>query len=118
MRFFFDRSVGKAVPTALREDGIDAVIHDEIFDPNTSIDDATWIRYATERRAFVESGARMVLLGGKATRWEMLRVFRLALPRIARLVEAQSAPWIQFIDENGRAHPRYPEPPRRRRPRK
>jgi PIN like domain len=135
MNFFFDKSVGKAVPTALRTSGVHLEIHDEVFDPNTSVDDETWIRYATsrdliivsrdrnirrhpaERRAFVESRARMLLLGGKATRFEMLRVFLLAWPGIVRVVETHAAPWIYFIDENGHMHARYPEPPRRRRKR-
>ncbi|RIL07546.1 MAG: hypothetical protein DCC71_02680 [Proteobacteria bacterium] len=135
MRFFFDRSVGKFVPNALRAQGYELEIHDEAFDPNASIDDETWIRYASERdlvivsrdrnirrrpaerRAFVENGARMLLLGGKATRGEMLRVFLLALPRIERAVGTLRAPWIQFIDASGRLHARYPEPSKRRRSR-
>lgn len=130
MKLFFDRSVGKAVPTALRAAGIEVVIHAEIFDPNRSIEDAVWIRYAAERdlvivscdrnirrhpaerRAFAESGARMLLLGGKATRAEMLRAFQLAIPRIERLIATLPAPWIQFIDANSRLHARYPEPTR------
>lgn len=106
------------------------------FDPNASIDDETWIRYATERgliivshdrnirrhpaerRVFVESRARMLLLGVKATRFEMLRVFLLAWPRIVRVVETQTAPWIHLIDENGRVHQRHPELARRSRPRR
>jgi hypothetical protein len=135
VRFFFDRSVGKFVPLALRAQGYDVEIHDEVFDPNASTDDETWIQYAAdrglvivsrdrnirrrpaERRAFLAHGARMLLLGGRATREEMLRVFLLAAPRIARLSELP-APWIQFVDANGRLHPRYPEPPKRRRRRR
>lgn len=122
MKLYFDRSIGKAVPLALRAVGADVAFDAERYPqaPGVAptgddvwIDDASRrgevivykdkrIRYRPEERAaFVRAGARMFLLGGNLSRFEMLRLLMIAWSEIIRLVEADSPPFIYRVGSSG-----------------
>ncbi|MGH7289085.1 MAG: hypothetical protein ACREI8_13815 [Myxococcota bacterium] len=116
--FFFDRSVGKAVPTALRQVGVAVEIHDDLYG-SAVVPDEQWIREATERGSVlvtrdrrirrrpaerglaVEMGARMFVLGGNATRLAMLRALMIAWEEIRLVCEAEAPPFIYTVTSRG-----------------
>lgn len=122
--FFSDKSVGKAVPHALRRVGISVVVHDEVYDPNKSIPDSEWIEYAcarglvivkcdknirrnpAEKATLVAGKARAFLLGVNAKRFDMLRHLLLAWKSIEEAIASEVAPFVFFVDENGKLHGR------------
>lgn len=129
LRLYFDRSLGKAVPRALREVGVPLAYHAERYPGRPDLPDEEWIREAShqgevivhkdkriryrpgERDAFIRTGARMFLLGGNLSRFAMLRVLMLAWPEIERLARSQPPPFIFRIHSTGRlslVHPRRP----------
>jgi hypothetical protein len=89
LRLYFDRSIGKAVPRALREVGLSVAYHSERYPEHPALADDQWIEDASrsgeviihkdkriryrpeERAAFVRAGARMFLLGGNLNRFDM-----------------------------------------------
>lgn len=117
--FFFDRSVGKAVPTALRGVGVEIAIHDEEYGVRL-VADVDWMRAATaksqvlvtcdkrirkrpaERGLVAAVGARMFVLGGNATRLDMLKNLMIAWDRILLICSAETAPFIYTIQTGGR----------------
>ena len=50
LTFFFDRSVGKAVPLALWMVEVSVAIHDEVYRPGQVVFDEDWMRDATAKR--------------------------------------------------------------------
>ncbi len=119
--FFFDRSVGKAVPAALLTVGVPTVAHDSHYPPQRPVPDELWIREQTERglvlvtkdkeirhresevTAVREASARLlVFTDRKATRLRMLRALMIAWPAILDLVQATpSGPWVARITASG-----------------
>ena len=128
LKFFFDRSTGKFVPHVLRNLGLDVIIHDEVYYPNKTIPDMRWVRIWSKRRRiivqcdkmrdvkknpakrdlFVAANARAFLLGGSATRFEMLRMFFSGWGKMCRIIEKDPGPFIYMIDENGHISQRFP----------
>ena len=118
---FFDRSIGKAVPLALRQVGVPVEIHDELY-PQRLVPDEEWIGDATargsvlitrdrrirhrpaERKSVATAGGRMFVLRGKgARRLEMLRVLMIAWDRMQTVIATEAAPaWIYEFDAGGR----------------
>jgi hypothetical protein len=126
LSFYFDRSIGKAVPRALREVGLHVAYHAERYPGEPALADDRWIgdasrsgeiiihkdkriRYRPEERAaFVRAGARMFLLGGNLNRFDMLRVLLIAWPEMMRLAESEAPPFIYRILSSGRLARVYP----------
>lgn len=124
--FFFDRPIGQSVPRALRTVGVNLEIHDEVYDPRASIADEVWIKAAStggkiiisrdrriryrpaERKAFLDNNARMSLLSGNATRFDMLRSFLRAWDRIDEMVHTEQPPFIALIYDSGSVVRKYP----------
>ncbi len=119
--FFFDRSIGKAVPEALRTVRVPAVSHDDHYRPQQEVADETWIeeqtqlghvfvtkdkgiRYrASEVAAIRSAQARLlVLTDRRANRLRMLRAIMIAWPKIESLVDTEPmGPWIVTISAGG-----------------
>lgn len=106
------------VASALREQGLKVVVHDDVFPQGTP--DADWlpqvgvrgwivvtkdarIRYRTnERDALVRAGVRaFVLRGGNLTGEQMATALVKALPKIRRLIRKQAAPFIAGVSAGG-----------------
>jgi hypothetical protein len=120
LRLYFDRSIGKGVPRALREIGVSVAYHAERYPADPALADDLWIadacrrgevivhkdkriRYRPEERAaFIRGGARMFLLGGNLSRFDMLRILVIAWPEMARLAESETPPFIYRILASGR----------------
>jgi PIN like domain len=122
MKLYFDRSIGKSVPLALRAVGVEVAFDTERYPhaPGAApTPDDVWIEEASrrgevivykdkriryrpeERAAFMRAGARMFLLGGNLSRFEMLRLLMVAWPEMARLSAAVSPPFIFRIGSRG-----------------
>lgn len=121
MRLYFDRSIGKSVPLALRAVGVEVAFDGERYRrpgvPPTA--DDVWIEEASrrgevivykdkriryrpeERAAFARADARMFLLGGNLNRFEMLRLLMVAWPEMARLAAAEPSPFIFRVGSHG-----------------
>ena len=133
LTFFFDRSTGKAVPTALRTVGVPVEIHDELYGVRI-VPDEEWMRAATakqeilvtrdrkirsrpaERELAIAVGARMFVLGGNAGRLDMLRSLMIAWNPIHVICAAEAPPFIYTIHDSGRlsaVHPEVSRPARR-----
>ena len=128
LAFFFDKSVGKAVPQALRRVGVNVTIHDEVYDPRGKTLDQEWIRYACERNliiikcdknirrcpaekaALIAGNARAFLLGGNANRLEMLRHLLCAWKAIEEVSAVRTPPFVYFVDDLGKLHERFITP--------
>ena len=124
---FFDRSIGRSVPLALRQVGVGVEIHDDLY-PQRPVPDEEWIGDATargsvlvtrdrrirqrpaERKVVASAGARLFVLRGKgSTRLDMLRVLMIAWERMQTTIETEEAPaWIYEIDAGGRLKRVYP----------
>lgn len=118
LAFFFDRSVGQAVPKALRLVHVDVEIHDEVYGLRL-VPDEEWIRDGTlrgrvlisrdrkirrrpdARRLVRSERARMFVLQGNASRLEMLRSMMVAWERVGLVCRAEEAPFIYSIDRSG-----------------
>lgn len=116
---FVDRSLGRGyVADALRAAGVDVVLHDDHFDQHTL--DVEWlpavasrgwivltkdkrIRFrSSERRALVNSGARMfVLVSGNARGEELASWIRRHLARMLDLALHEPAPFIAAVNRSG-----------------
>lgn len=125
--FFLDSALGRdVVASALRKQGLNVVVHDDIFSPGTP--DADWlrhvgmegwivltkdlrIRYRTnERDALFRAGVRaFVLRGGNLTGEQMAAALVQALPKIQRLIRKQAAPFIAGVSANGAVTPLFPK---------
>jgi len=132
LRLYFDRSIGKAVPSALRAVGVVVAYHAERYPGQPDLSDEAWIEDASrrdeiiihkdkriryrpeEREAFIRARARMFLLGGNLNRFAMLRTLMLAWPEIQRLSASQSPPFIFRIHSSGRLSPVHPPAAERR----
>lgn len=129
MKLYFDRSIGKSVPLALRAVGVEVAFDAERYPHQPGVDpiaDDVWIEDASrrgevivykdkriryrpeERAAFVRAGARMFLLGGNLSRFEMLRLLMVAWPEMARLAAAETPPFIVRIGSRGELARAYP----------
>jgi predicted nuclease of predicted toxin-antitoxin system len=117
--FFVDRSLGsKRFVQRLRDLGLNAIAHDEIFDPATP--DQEWLSRAgdegwvvvtkdkairwreLEKRAVEGANARVfALVPGNKTMDEMLEIFERALPRIREALEMVTPPFIATIAGSG-----------------
>ena len=102
------------------------MIHDEKYDPKERprVDDEEWIEFTSgeglviikrdkeirrrpaEKAAFVKHNSRAFLLGGHATRFQMLRHLMLSWERIHEAINTKRPPFIYFVDENGKIHER------------
>ena len=122
MRLYFDRSIGKSVPLALRAVGAEVAFDAERYPHAPSVaptSDDVWIEEASrrgevivykdkriryrpeERAAFARADARMFLLGGNLNRFEMLRLLMVAWPEMARLAAAEPSPFIFRVGSHG-----------------
>jgi len=122
MKLYFDRSIGKAVPLALRAVGVDAAFDAERYPRGPGqppVPDDVWIEEASrlgevivykdkriryrpeERAAFIRAGARMFLLGGNLNRFEMLRLLMVAWPEMMRLSDSEAPPFIYRLGLRG-----------------
>jgi len=122
MKLYFDRSIGKAVPLALRAVGVDVAFDAERYPQAPGVAptaDDVWIEDASrrgevivykdkriryrpeERAAFVRAGARMFLLGGNLSRFEMLRILMIAWLEMERLAGASPPPFIYRVGAGG-----------------
>ena len=118
--FFFDRSIGKAVPKALRAVRVRAVSHDDHYPAQQEVPDERWIeeqtelghvlvtkdkavRYRTEAAAIRSADARLLVLTDKrANRLRMLRAIMIAWPKIEDIVGNEPmGPWIVTISAAG-----------------
>ncbi len=117
--FFIERSLGsKTVPEALREARLEVEIHDDHFPQNA--EDEVWLREVgrrgwivltkdqkiryrpTELNALIigRVGA-FVLTAGDLQGAEMAEIFIKALPKIRRLIEINSPPYIASVTRSG-----------------
>jgi hypothetical protein len=128
LRLYFDRSIGKAVPRALREVGLRVAYHAERYPDEPALPDDRWIgdasrageviihkdkriRYRPEERAaFVRASARMFLLGGNLSRFDMLRALVVPWPEVVGLAVSEAPPFIYRIMSGGRLARVYPPP--------
>ncbi len=131
MKLYFDRSIGKAVPLALRAIAVEVAFDAERYphlpgQPPTA--DDVWIEEAgrlgeiivykdkriryrpEERAAFVRAGARMFLLGGNLSRFDMLRLLMVAWPEMARLAASEAPPFIYRLGARGDLSRVFPPP--------
>ena len=119
--FFFDRSIGKAVPEALRAVRVPAVSHDARYRPQHIVPDETWIEEQTalghvlvtkdkgirhrdsEKAAIRSAKARLLVLTDKrATRLRMLRAIMIAWPKMMNIIGTDpTGPWIVTIGAGG-----------------
>jgi hypothetical protein len=133
MKLYFDRSIGKAVPLALRTVGVEVAFDAERYPQRPGqppVADEIWIEEASrlgevivykdkriryrpeERAAFVRAGARMFLLGGNLSRFEMLRILMIAWPEMERLASTSPPPFIYRVSAGGTLSRVFPaEPP-------
>ena len=121
LMFFFDRSIGKAVPQALRAVRVHAVSHDDHYPAQRRVPDETWIaeqtelgyvlitkdkgiqHRASEVAAIRSADARLlVLTDRRANRLRMLRAIMISWPKIASIVRTGPVgPWIVTISAAG-----------------
>lgn len=119
--FFFDRSIGKAVPRALQAVRVHAVSHDDHYPAQRKVPDETWIAEQTELghvlvtkdkgiqhrtseiAAIRSADARLlVLTDRRANRLRMLRAIMIAWPKIESIVDVEPiGPWIVTISAGG-----------------
>lgn len=119
--FFFDRSIGKAVPEALRAVRVAAVSHDAQYRAQQIVPDETWIEQQTElghvlvtkdkgirhrdseKAAIRSAGARLLVLTDKrATRLRMLRAIMIAWPKMMNIIGTEpTGPWIVTVGAGG-----------------
>lgn len=116
---FFDRSTGKAIPTALRRLGLPVEFHGLHFERDAPDDE--WLQrvgawgwvvvgqdyHYHERPAELAalkqySVAVFYLWGANATKWETMRVFARAYDRILAAAATTSRPFVYRISKNGR----------------
>jgi len=131
VKFFIDRDLGKKLGAALRSVGVAAVNHVDRYPKSDAekVPDSRWIRDATaageiiltrdsrvvrrgsaELASIVAAGGRgFVLETGNATPLMYLRVLMIAWPRMERIVNDESAPYMYGITASGRVLRRYPE---------
>jgi hypothetical protein len=122
MKLYFDRSIGKSVPLALRAVGVEVAFDAERYRHVPGVaptPDDVWIEEASrrgevivykdkriryrpeERAAFVRAGARMFLLAGNLSRFEMLRLLMVAWREMVRLADLQRPPFIFRVGMRG-----------------
>ena len=119
--FFFDRSIGKAVPDALRVVRVPTVSHDSQYRAQQIVPDETWIeeqaalghvlvtrdkgiRHRDSEKAAIRSAeARLFVLTDKrANRLRMLRAIMIAWPKIQNIISMEPmGPWIVTIGAGG-----------------
>lgn len=116
---FIDRSLGKKIVAgALRQAVAQVEIHDDHFPPDAPDEDwlrevgrQGWVVLTKDRGiryrapalvAIRQSAVRMfVLTAGDLQGAEMAAIFAKALPRIARVVSRQTAPFIAKVTKSG-----------------
>jgi PIN like domain len=131
--FFFDRSIGRRVPDALRLLGADVIKHDDLFGQRTP--DDQWLVAAAqhgwtvvtkdkrirfnevERRAIQDARVGcFVLLSPKLTRWTMARLLLQVWDRLEAIAASEHRPFIYGVYADGSVKPLRLErtrPPRR-----
>jgi hypothetical protein len=116
--FFFDRSVGRKVPDALKLLGADVVKHDDLFEPDTP--DDHWLIAAAsngwtvitkdkrirfneaERRAIQDARVGcFVLLSPRLTRWTMARLLLQIWERLEEISAQEARPFIYGVHADG-----------------
>ena len=132
MTFFFDRSIGRRVPDALKLLGADVVKHDDFFGQRTP--DDLWLVAAAqhgwtvitkdkrirfneaERRAIQDARVGcFVLLSPKLTRWTMARLLLQAWERLEEIAAREPRPFIFGVHADGSVRPLRLERTRRSR---
>ena len=110
--FFVDRNLGKQFPEILRAAGVGVEIHDEHFPEDQKPPDDVWLRLTAERGwialsqdarirytsrskdTIAETGARLIIVKGKARNTALGANFVRTLPKIRRFIQKNPAPWI------------------------
>ena len=128
MILFFDRSVGTAIPRALREylkpPGIGVEYHQLYFDPAEQ--DDVWLPQAgawdwfvvgqdysyherpTELHALrTYNVGAFYLWGAEEARWETLRVFARAYDKIIKAAKTTTRPFVYSVDRRGSLRETY-----------
>jgi hypothetical protein len=120
--FFFDRSIGRRVPDALKLLGADVVKHDDLFDQRAP--DDRWLTAAAhngwtvvtkdkrirfneaERRAIRDARVGcFVLLSPKLTRWTTARRLLQIWDRLEDIAARESRPSIYGVHADGSIRP-------------
>jgi hypothetical protein len=120
--FFFDRSIGRGVPDALKLLGADVVKHDDLFGQRTP--DDQWLVAAAqnhwtvitkdkrirfneaERRAIQDARVGcFVLLSPKLTRWTMARLLLQVWERLEDIAAHEPRPFIYGVHADGSVRP-------------
>ena len=120
---FFDRSIGRRIPEALRSVGIPVGVkyHDEHFSQDAKDDewlpevgmqgwavigqDKRYHRNATERLAIVRYNVGVFYLwGAQAAAWDQMRCFMRAYDDILGVLNSVTSPFLYRIDRSGRLH--------------
>jgi predicted nuclease of predicted toxin-antitoxin system len=118
MTFFFDRSMGRKIPAALHQLGIDAIAHDDHFAQNTP--DSVWlssvgrrgwvvitkddrIRFRpAERRALIDHGVGcFVVLRRNATRLQLAQILLRAWDDIVNITDTEARPFLYAVLADG-----------------
>ncbi len=118
MTFFFDRSVGRTVPEALKLLGADVIKLDDLFAPQTP--DDQWLHAAAqngwtiitkdkrirfneaERRAIEDARVGcFVLLNPKLTRWTMAKLLMQVWDRLEEIAASEPRPFIFGLRADG-----------------
>jgi hypothetical protein len=120
--FFFDRSIGRRVPDALKLLGADVVKHDDFFEQRTPDDQwlvaaaqSGWIVVTKDKRIrFNEAERRaihdarvgcFVLLSPKLTRWTMAGLLLRVWDRLEEIATSEPRPFIYGVYADGSVKP-------------
>ena len=135
LKFYFDRSTGNHVPEALRALGLDVKYHFEAYRRDPRLPDPAWIMGQTRRgrilvtcdklrdirkkpawkQMLIDRGARLLLISGHGTKFEMMQTFLACWSGIETVVARETGAFIYRLHRDGRCEQLYPIPARRRR---
>jgi predicted nuclease of predicted toxin-antitoxin system len=123
MRYFCDRNLGRKIPQALKERGIDVITHDDVFKQNTG--DNVWlieagrqgwtvitkddfIRFkADERTALLTHNVGcFVLMRRNDTAQQLIAAIEVAWQRIEEISVSEQRPFIYAIYKDGSIYKR------------
>jgi hypothetical protein len=116
--FFVDRDLGPTFAKTLADAGLAAKFHDDHFPDPEKVSDEVWLRFIAEkgwigvshdarirynslaRDEVFESGARLIVVKGKALQKELAENFARTRSRIFSFVRRHPAPWIAKLYRN------------------
>ena len=127
---YCDRSTGRFLPRVLEELGFDVTSHYSEYKMSKRMPDSAWIKRQTklgrvlltcdklrdmkaspaQRDYFIASGARVFVLSGSGTKFDMLRGLLASWSEIEKVLRRDAGPFIYMVHQNGKLGKRFPEP--------